>query len=72
MTPEQVHYGMAKEIYQSRAEVLQAAFERSPIRFKGKMPVPPHLPQAAWLNKPKHENSHESELNIIETMSHFH
>ena len=72
MTPEQVHYGMAKEIYQCRTDVLQTAFERFPLRFKGKVPKPPQLPQAAWINKPKHEESQESELNLIETVSHFH
>jgi putative transposase len=72
VTPEQVHYGMANQIYESRTEVLQSAFERSPLRFKGKMPKPPKLPQAAWINKPKEENSQESELNLIETVSHFH
>lgn len=46
MTPEQVHYGRAKEIYQCRTDVLQTAFERFPLRFKGKVPKPPQLPQA--------------------------
>jgi len=36
------------------------------------VPKPPQLPQAAWINKPKHEESQESELNLIETVSHFH
>ena len=59
MTPEQVHYGMAERIYQHRATVLSAAFEENPIRFRGKIPVPHRLPEAAWINKP---STHELEL----------
>jgi putative transposase len=59
MTPEQVHYGMAERIYQNRATVLSAAFDKHPARFKGKMPVPDKLPEAAWINKP---STHELEL----------
>ncbi len=60
MTPEQVHYGTAERIYQIRATVLSAAFEENPIRFRGKIPVPRRLPEAAWINKP---STHELELN---------
>jgi len=52
MTPEQVHYGLDKTIYQNRSEVLAAAFEKNSNRFKGKPPVPKSLPLAAWINKP--------------------
>jgi transposase InsO family protein len=52
MTPEQVHYGMAQSVNAQRARVLEAAFEKNPIRFKGKMPKPFALPKAAWINKP--------------------
>ena len=62
MTPLQIHFGAAKEIYPYRTEVFQSAFERSPLRFKGKTPVPPQLPQAAWINKPKHEQNKKLEL----------
>lgn len=53
MTPEQVHYGMADLILKNRSKVLQEAFLKSPARFKGKMPIPEPLPEAAWINKPK-------------------
>jgi putative transposase len=53
MTPEQVHYGMAKDIYSQRAKVLEAAAQKSSARFKGKTPKPPSLPEAAWINPPK-------------------
>ena len=52
MTPEQVHYGIAQRVNAQRAQVLEAAFEKNPIRFKGKMPKPYPLPEAAWINKP--------------------
>ena len=52
MTPENVHYGLAKRLKEQRSTVLLAAFERNPHRFKGKIPQPPELPEAAWINKP--------------------
>ncbi|MFH1635597.1 MAG: IS3 family transposase [Chloroflexota bacterium] len=52
MTPEQVHCGMDKTIYQNRSEVLAVAFKKNPNRFKGKLPIPKSLPPAAWINKP--------------------
>ena len=33
--------------------VLDAAYDRNPERFVRKPPVPPELPTAAWINKPK-------------------
>jgi len=69
MTPEQVHYGMDKKIYQNRSEVLAAAFEKNPNRFKGNMPLPGSLPSAAWINKP---SSEELESNLLTCVSHFH
>ena len=36
--------------------VLLSAFEAKPNRFKGKMPQPPALPMAVWINKPKSED----------------
>ncbi|MDD9304251.1 MAG: IS3 family transposase [Desulfobacter sp.] len=55
VTPEQFHYGIAKEIYGSRCRTLKEAFIKNPIRFKGKIPRPPALPEAAWINKPEQE-----------------
>jgi len=52
MTPEQVHYGLSNRVYQNRASVLSEAFEKNPIRFKGKIPIPEKLPGAVWINKP--------------------
>ena len=55
VTPEQLHYGFADGIYFQRAETLEKAFLKNPKRFKGKKPLPPALPEAAWINKPKQD-----------------
>jgi putative transposase len=52
MTPEDVHYGRGERIIEARKEVLLAAYERHPERFKGKMPTPLLLPDMVWINKP--------------------
>jgi len=69
MTPEQVHYGLAQKVYEDRCQVLLNAYEKSPQRFKGKMPIPLSVPKAAWINKPKTE---ELESNLLTEVSHFH
>jgi len=52
MTPEQVHYGLADQVFNRRALVLKKAFRENPNRFKGRMPKPFTLPEAVWINKP--------------------
>jgi putative transposase len=52
MTPEQVHYGKDQEITALRSQVLSAAFDSHPLRFKGRLPKPFALPEAAWINRP--------------------
>jgi hypothetical protein len=69
MTPEQVHYGMDKQIHQLRSQVLADAFQKKQSRFKGKMSVPKSLPVAAWINKPATD---EFESNLLTCVSHFH
>jgi len=69
MTPEQVHYGLAQEIYENRRQILFNAYEKNPNRFKGKEPKPHALPTAAWINKPKSE-ALESKLLIEVSHSH--
>ena len=56
MTPESIHYGFAEHINENRSVVLRAAFQKNPQRFKGKIPEPPELPTAVWINKPESEN----------------
>ena len=53
MTPAAVHHGTAPALHQQRARVLDAAYARHPERFVRRAPVPPELPTAAWINKPK-------------------
>ena len=53
LAPETLHYGMADEVRAARAAVLKAAYEAHPERFVRKVPVPPALPEAAWINRPK-------------------
>jgi putative transposase len=55
MTPEQVHYGKAQDVFDFRSQVLVDAFEKNPLRFKGKLPKPIALAKAAWINKPETE-----------------
>ena len=52
MTPESVHYGLAEGIFTTRSTVLAEAYEKHPNRFKGKLPQPPELPKAVWINRP--------------------
>jgi putative transposase len=52
-TPADVHYGRAEIVRQRRADVLNAAYAAHPERFVRRLPVPPALPTAAWINEPK-------------------
>jgi putative transposase len=56
LTPEMVHYGKAESVLGQRRTVLISAFEAHPERFVRGLPVPPTLPEAAWINKPKVES----------------
>jgi len=53
LTPEAVHYGLAQDMQIARGEILRIAYELHPERFVKRMPVPPILPEAVWINKPK-------------------
>ena len=59
LTPECVHYGRAEDVYSARKQVLQIAYEAHPERFVKGIPLPPPLPEAAWINKPKPESTDE-------------
>jgi putative transposase len=52
LTPEVVHYGLAKDVIESRKKVLEVAFDAHPERFVKGVPLPPALPEAAWINPP--------------------
>ncbi len=53
MTPDQIHFGQAQEIYTARQATLDAAFLATPERFVHKPPKPPQIPTAVWINPPK-------------------
>jgi putative transposase len=53
MSPEMVHYGKAAELWERRRQVLLAAAQIHPERFVRKLPSPPSLPTAVWINKPE-------------------
>ena len=77
MTPETVHYGRAPAIIDARAATLRAAFDANPLRFKGKLPRPPALPQAVWINPPptapkERSSSTNSTLNSSTQVSQSH
>jgi putative transposase len=55
MTPEIVHHGKAEAVTSQRRIVLASAFDAHPERFVRGLPVPPSLPEAVWINKPKIE-----------------
>ena len=52
MTPYAMHYGLAHGLRQQRQDVLLAAHAAHPERFVRRLPQPPALPTAAWINKP--------------------
>jgi putative transposase len=55
MTPAAVHHGHAGQLHAERARVLAGAYAARPERFVRGLPVPPALPEAAWINKPQRE-----------------
>jgi len=55
MTPASVHHGKAKKVHARRQAVLAEAYAANPERFVRGTPVPPALPEAAWINKPDPE-----------------
>jgi len=59
MTPEAVHYGHAEQIQEQRQETLLLAYAAHPERFVKKLPEPPTLPSAAWINPPREKTTHE-------------
>jgi putative transposase len=62
MTPQNVHYGRASQILETRSMTLDAAFEAHPERFKGKRPSPQSLPQAVWINPPLDDAEEKREV----------
>lgn len=53
VTPESLHTGRAHDIREKRCRILRSAFEKHPERFVKGIPLPPRIPEAAWINKPQ-------------------
>ena len=53
LTLESLPYDLADKVHAARAAVLKAAYAAHPERFVRTIPVPPIVPEAAWINKPK-------------------
>jgi len=53
MTPAAVHRGDAPRITAARALTLKGAFDRHPLRFKGRAPQPPRVPDKVYINPPQ-------------------
>jgi len=53
LTPHQLHSGQAEEVSLQRQNVLSDFYSQHPERFVKGVPLPPKVPDAAWINKPK-------------------
>lgn len=53
LTPHQMHSGQAEEVSRQRQNVLSDFYRQHPERFVKGEPVPPKVPEAAWINKPE-------------------
>ncbi|BFO18375.1 hypothetical protein SHKM778_47630 [Streptomyces sp. KM77-8] len=47
-----MYFGLAEQLREMRADVLQAVYAKHPERFAGRPPEPPKAPAAAWINAP--------------------
>lgn len=66
MTPAAVHFGRAAALHAQRTQVLAAAYRAHPSRFKGRIPMPPELPEIVGINLPTTAAS-ETRHDLIET-----
>lgn len=57
MTPASVHYGEADALQAQRQQVMLAAFEAYPERFRAGMPSVKGAPSAVYINRPKAETN---------------
>jgi putative transposase len=60
LTPYDVHHGLAQTRRTARDVALRTAFAATPERFVRGVPIPPPLPQAVWINKPRRPDEHPS------------
>jgi putative transposase len=72
MTPATVHFGLAAQVTEKRAQVLQYAYQRHPERYVKGLPQPPQLPQAVWINPPTPiQPSSDSSLVLAQPTDHL-
>lgn len=67
-TPEDVHYGRAEGLRESRACTLATAYAAHPERFVRRPPAPPALPSAVWINPPetpRKESAHATHETML-------
>jgi putative transposase len=57
-SPEDLHYGRAKELQRIRNETLAEAYKKNPERFVRKPPSAPRLPTEVWINPPTEKGGH--------------
>ena len=68
MTPDQVHYGQADEVYAARQTTLDRAFHANPERFVKKPPNrPTNQPPPGSTRQPK---GYKSKLKFKRRLSH--
>ncbi|MCP4643356.1 MAG: transposase, partial [bacterium] len=60
LTPEDMHYGRARQVIQVRQRALDSAFTRHPERFRNRPPRAAHPPEAVWINPPDQETQEEN------------
>jgi len=75
-TPENVHYHRVQQVDLVRQQALLAAYNAHPERFVKRVPSPPALPGAVWINPPKQQQplpASTSDLTLIsfDQLSHF-
>ncbi len=66
LTPYDVHHGLAATRRGEREATLRKAFAATPERFVRGVPIPPALPQAVWINKPRSLDEHNRLPSAIE------
>jgi len=75
LTPSDVHRGRAEARWHLRASTLAEAYQEHPERFVRRVPQPPPLPTAAWINKPKPKvplepsGENGTELRLVQSQS---
>ena len=65
LTPESVHYGLAKEILAAREQTLWRAYIAHPERFVQGPPQPTDLPSEVWINPPRISDKSQHDQLVI-------